>query len=88
MTDYRKKGAPTPGRATREHLRPRSQGGKNGDNVVLACSRCNDLKSLMAADVFATIARTLPPPLKYITGGERRALLARFVTAAREKTPS
>jgi len=28
-------------RVTREHLIPRSMGGKGGGNVVLACVRCN-----------------------------------------------
>jgi hypothetical protein len=29
-------------RATREHLVPRSQGGRGGANVVAACVRCNN----------------------------------------------
>lgn len=31
-------------RITREHLIPRSQGGKGGANVVAACTRCNQAR--------------------------------------------
>jgi hypothetical protein len=66
----------SPARATRDHLRGRSQGGKNGSNVVLACARCNSLRGLLPPEKFACIAKHLPPPVKYLRGKERKALLA------------
>jgi 5-methylcytosine-specific restriction endonuclease McrA len=74
-THLRTKGMPRAACATREHLRPWVLGGRNGDNVVLACSRCNNLKSEMPADAFAEIAKTLPPPVQFLRGKERRAVL-------------
>jgi hypothetical protein len=75
-THLRTKGLPKAACATREHLRPWVHGGRNGDNVVLACSRCNNLKSEMSADTFAEIAKTLPPPVEFLKGKRRRAVLA------------
>ncbi len=63
-------------RATRDHVVPWSRGGRNGDNVVLACARCNDLKALLPGDLFSAVAKALPPPSRFLRGEERRAALA------------
>jgi hypothetical protein len=76
QTHIRNKGKPKAACATREHLRPWVHGGRNGDNLVLACSRCNNLKAELPADVFAEIAKTLPPPSSYLSGEARRLVLA------------
>jgi hypothetical protein len=39
--------------ATREHRIPRSRGGGNGRNVVLACADCNSLKGNLTETEFA-----------------------------------
>lgn len=31
--------------ATRDHIVPKSRGGKGGDNLVLACRKCNEEKA-------------------------------------------
>jgi hypothetical protein len=79
LTHIRRKGLPKAACATREHLRPRAHGGRNGDNLVLACSRCNNLKSELPANVFAEIAKTLPPPVVFLRGSARRSILANFM---------
>lgn len=37
-------GGDGPMKATRDHVHPRSRGGKNAGNLVAACARCNQTK--------------------------------------------
>jgi hypothetical protein len=73
MTCYRKKGMPPAEQATRDHFLPRTFGGRNGVNVVLASARCNALKATMPAEVFVEIAKKLPSPIRFLRGKERFA---------------
>lgn len=65
-------------KATREHKHPKVFGGGNGDNLVLACSRCNQLKGemLISIEIFSRIAKNLPEPTSYLSGKERFNFLA------------
>ena len=82
QTFLEKKMSPRAAHATREHLRPCVLGGRNGDNLVLACSRCNNLKDTISAEVFAEIAKSLPPPVSFLKGKERRTALAAVLSEA------
>ena len=62
-------------RATRDHLLAKALGGRNGDNLVLACSRCNLLKDQLPAESFASLANRLPPPMTPLSGHARRRFL-------------
>jgi hypothetical protein len=42
---------------TREHVVPRSVGGKNGGNIVYACQRCNAARSSDSYDDYMLFAR-------------------------------
>lgn len=44
--------------ATRDHVRPRSDGGSDGrNNIVAACNRCNQLKGAMPVKKFTRMVR-------------------------------
>jgi 5-methylcytosine-specific restriction endonuclease McrA len=44
--------------ATRDHVVPRSRGGGGGENVVVACWRCNQVKGDMTAEEFRAMYPT------------------------------
>lgn len=50
-------GGEGPNMATRDHVRPRSKGGKQAGNLVLACFKCNNAKGSGPAP-----KPTAPPP--------------------------
>ncbi len=43
--------------ATKDHKVPKCKGGKKKDNIVLACSRCNNLKGNMKYEIFMAIVQ-------------------------------
>src|SRR5690349_11765185 len=45
--------------ATRDHKVPRILGGGDGDNIVLACQRCNNAKGDMAYEEFVELVTRL-----------------------------
>lgn len=53
-------GQPLPPNAiTRDHLHPKSQGGKNGENLLAACHQCNLLRGDMDAMAFYNLLQRL-----------------------------
>ncbi len=45
--------------ATRDHLTPRTHGGRNIDNLVAACLQCNNLRGDMEALAFFNLLRKM-----------------------------
>lgn len=76
---------PHPRAPTRDHLTPRSRGGKNTrDNVVLACYLCNHQKGDMTLDEFRAFRRAV----MVLGMSKREALrLARFPNSAQDSKP-
>ncbi|MCB5200028.1 HNH endonuclease [Loktanella sp. TSTF-M6] len=75
---HRKRTGPKPLRCTAEHLRPRSEGGRNTeDNIVAACLFCNSNRHR------AKIALT---PIVYRQHVQERMASGRWLSVLRKQT--